>query len=134
MPMPVAAEYPLLEIMWTMLLFFVFVMWIFLLFRIIVDVFRRNDISGWLKAGWTLFIIVLPLLGVLVYLIAQGGGMTERDMGQVRAQQAQMDDYVRSVSGGAGGAAAEIESAKGLLDSGAITQDEFAAIKAKALS
>lgn len=132
--MPVAAEYPLLEIMWTMLLFFVFVMWIFLLFRIIVDVFRRNDISGWLKAGWTLFIIVLPLLGVLVYLIAQGGGMTERDMGQVRAQQAQMDDYVRSVSGGAGGAAAEIESAKGLLDSGAITQDEFAAIKAEALS
>jgi hypothetical protein len=132
--MPVAADYPLLEIMWTMLLFFVFVMWIFLLFRIIVDVFRRNDISGWLKAGWTLFIIVLPLLGVLVYLIAQGTGMTERDMSQVKAQQSQMDDYVRSVSGGAGGAAAEIESAKGLLDSGAVTQDEFAAIKAKALA
>ena len=131
--MPVAADYPLLEIMWTMLLFFVFVMWIFLLFKIIVDVFRRNDISGWLKAGWTIFIIVLPLLGVLVYLIAQGGGMSERDMNQVRAQQSQMDDYIRSVSGGAGGAAAEIESAKGLLDSGAITQDEFAAIKAKAL-
>jgi len=132
--MPVAADYPLLEIMWTMLLFFVFVMWIFLLFRIIVDVFRRNDISGWLKAGWTLFIIVLPLLGVLVYLIAQGTGMTERDMSQVKAQQSQMDDYVRSVSGGASGAAAEIESAKGLLDSGAVTQDEFAAIKAKALA
>ena len=131
--MPLGADYPLLEVVWTMLLFFVFVMWITLVFRVIIDVFRRRDASGWAKAGWTLLILFVPFLGVFVYLIAHGGNMAERDIQQARAQQAYADDYVRSVAG-TGGAAAEIERAKGLLESGSITQEEFAALKAKALA
>ena len=127
------SDYPLLEVIWTILLFFVFIMWIWLVFRIIVDIFRRDDISGWLKAGWTAFIIFLPLLGVLVYVIAQGGDMAKRDMAQIQAQQQSFDNYVQSVAG-SGGAVAEIEKAKQLLDSGAISQDEFDALKKKALS
>lgn len=136
--MLLGAEYPLLEVMWTMLLFFVFIMWIFLVFRIIFDVFRRHDISGWGKAGWTALVVFLPFLGVLIYLIAHGGDMgekrgAERDMRQVRqAQQADLD-YVRPVAG-SGGATAEIERAKKLLDNGDITQDEFNSLKAKALA
>lgn len=134
--MPLAqSDYPLLEVIWTILLFFVFIMWIFLVFRIIIDIFRREDIGGWLKAAWTAFIIFMPLLGVLVYVIAQGGDMARRDMAQAQAQQASFDEYVKSVSAsGSGGAAAEIERAKQLLDSGAISQDEFDSLKAKALS
>ena len=131
--MPLGAEYPLLEVIWTMLLFFVFVMWIFLVFRIIFDVFRRKDISGLGKAGWTVLIIFLPILGVLIYLIAQGGNMAERDVSAAQDQQAEFDDYVQSVAG-SGGATGEIERAKQLLDSGAITQAEFDSIKAKALA
>lgn len=131
--MTLAADYPLLEVVWTMLMFFVFVMWIFLVFRIIFDVFRREDISGWGKAGWTVLIVFLPLLGVLIYLIAQGGSMAQRDVSQARAQQDQLDEYVRSVAS-EGGATAEIERAKRLLDNGTITQEEFDALKAKALS
>ncbi len=131
--MPLGAEYPLLEVIWTMLLFFVFVMWIFLVFRIIFDVFRRQDISGWGKAGWTVLIIFLPILGVLIYLIAQGGNMADRDVSAAQAQQAEFDDYVQSVAG-SGGATDEIERAKQLLDTGAITQAEFDSLKAKALA
>lgn len=131
--MLLAADYPLLEVIWTMLLFFLFILWIFLLIRILIDVFRRHDISGWGKAAWTIFIIILPFLGVLVYLIAQGDKMMGRDVEQAQAQQAQFDEYVQSVAG-SGGAADEIAKAKQLLDSGAITQEEFDSIKAKALA
>lgn len=130
--MPLAADYPLLEIIWTMLLFFLFFLWIFLVIRILIDVFRRDDISGWGKAGWSIFIIILPFLGVLVYVIAQGDKMAERDVQQAQAQQEQFDDYVKSVSG-SGGAADEIAKAKELLDSGAISQEEFDSIKSRAL-
>jgi hypothetical protein len=131
--MPFAADYPFLNILWSMIIFFLWVAWIWILILILSDVFRRDDLSGWGKAGWTLFLIILPFLGVLIYLIAQGDGMSERRAQDVQGQQAQMDDYVRSVAG-SGGAAAEIDKAKQLLDSGAITQTEFDALKAKALA
>jgi ABC-type Fe3+ transport system permease subunit len=116
-----------------MLIFFVWIAWFMLLFRIIADIFQRRDIGGGAKTLWMIFVILLPFLGVFVYLIAENKGMTERAMERVQAQQAQMDDYVRSVAD-TGGPAAEIEKAKGLLDSGAISQAEYDAIKAKALA
>jgi len=131
--MPIAADYPFLNILWSMIIFFVWVAWIWMLILILSDVFRRHDLSGWGKAGWTFFLIVLPFLGALIYLIADSDGMAERRAQDVKGQQAQMDDYVRSVAG-SGGPAAEIDKAKQLLDSGAITQPEFDALKAKALA
>src|SRR2546423_14335110 len=90
-----ATSYPFLNLVWTMLVFFAWVLWFVLLFRGFGDIFRRQDISGWGKAGWLIFTILLPFLGVLVYLISQHDGMTKRPMGRARAQQAQLDDYVR---------------------------------------
>jgi hypothetical protein len=131
--MPIAADYPFLDVLWSMIIFFVWVAWIWMIILILSDVFRRSDLSGWGKAAWTIFLIVLPFLGALIYLIAQGGGMAERRAQDVQGQRAQMDDYVRSVAG-SGGPAAEIDKAKQLLDSGAITQTEYEALKAKALA
>ena len=131
--MPIAADYPFLNILWSMIIFFIWVAWIWMMILILSDVFRRRDLSGWGKAGWTIFVIVLPFLGVLIYLIAQSDGMARRRAEDAQGQKAQMDDYVRSVAG-SGGAAAEIDKAKQLLDSGALTQTEFEAIKAKALA
>ena len=131
--MPIAADYPFLNILWSMIIFFVWVTWIWMMILILSDVFRRRDLSGWGKAGWTFFLIVLPFLGALIYLIAQSDGMAERGAQQAKDQRAQMDDYVRSVAGN-GGPAGEIDKAKQLLDSGAITQPEFETIKAKALA
>jgi hypothetical protein len=130
--MLIAADYPFLDLLWTMLIFFLWVIWFWLLIMVFADIFRRHDISGWGKALWLIFVIILPFLGVFIYLIAEGGKMSERDVQRRHAAQSQFDDYVRTTAGG-GGAAAEIERAKGLLDSGAITQQEFDAIKAKAL-
>jgi hypothetical protein len=129
----VAADYPFLDVLWTMIIFFLWILWFFLLFRVIADIFRRHDIGGGSKTLWILFVILLPFLGVFVYLIANSGDMAERDMSSARASQQQFDQYVQSVAS-SGGAAAEIDKAKGLLDSGAITQQEFDAIKAKALA
>ena len=132
--MLLADSYPFLEVMWTMVVFFVWVAWFMLLFRVIGDIFRRRDIGGGAKTLWLIFVIVLPFLGVFVYLIAQNDGMVQRQLEQVQSQRAQMDDYVRSVAPSGGGAAAEIEKAKALLDSGAISQSEFDALKSKALA
>jgi Short C-terminal domain/Phospholipase_D-nuclease N-terminal len=129
----VDVDYPFLEVLWTILVFFGLFLWIWLLITVFADIFRRDDIGGGKKALWVVFVIVIPLLGVLVYLLAEGRDMAERSAKQAQASQAQFDDYVKSVAGG-GGAASEIERAKGLLDSGAITQAEFDALKAKALS
>jgi hypothetical protein len=131
--MVIAADYPFLNILWSMIIFFVWVIWIWMMIAILADVFRRRDLSGWGKAGWTIFLIVLPFLGALVYLIAQSDGMAERSAQDAHGQKAQMDDYVRSVAGN-GGPAAEIDKARQLLDSGAINQSEYEAIKAKALA
>ena len=131
--MVIAADYPFLDIFWTMLIFFLWVIWFWILIKVIADIFRRHDISGWGKAGLTLFVIVLPFLGVFIYLIANGDEMGPRDVAQALASQAQFDDNVRSVSD-SGGSVAQIDKAKQLLDSGAITQTEFDTIKAKALA
>jgi hypothetical protein len=128
-----AADYPFLDIVWTMVIFFLWITWFWLLITIFADIFRRDDLSGLGKTGWLIFTIVLPFLGVFIYLITQGDEMGKRNLAKARAQQAQFDDYVRETAG-SGGAAAEIDKAKQLLDSGAITQAEFEAIKAKALA
>jgi hypothetical protein len=129
-----AADYPLLDIFWSMLLFFTWVVWIWMMVTILSDVFRRRDMSGWGKAAWTVFLIVLPFLGALIYLIGNHDGMAERNLEQARASRAALDDHIRSVATHGGGAAAELEKAKGLLDSGAIDQPEFEALKARALA
>jgi Phospholipase_D-nuclease N-terminal/Short C-terminal domain len=130
--MPFAVtDYPFLELLWTMIVFFAWVIWIWTAITVIGDVFRRHDIGGWHKAAWVVFVIILPFLGVLIYLIAQHEGMRERGMRQAEAQKQALGQYVREA---AGGSAAEIAKAKELLDAGAIDQGEFEAIKAKALS
>ena len=129
--MPIAADYPFLEILGSMILFFAWVAWFWVLISIISDLFRRHDISGWGKGAWMIFVIVVPFLGVLVYLIAQGSHMAERNAEQAKAAQAEFDSYVRET---AGGSADEIAKAKDLLDKGAITQAEFDSIKQKALA
>jgi len=120
-----------LDVLWTMIIFFCWVAWIWIVISVFMDLFRRDDAGGWAKAGWVVFVIVLPFLGVLIYLIAQHDGMRERTTRQAQAQKAEFDQYVRET---AGGTAAEIARAKELLDTGAITQAEFDAIKARALS
>jgi hypothetical protein len=130
--LPLAAEYPLLNIIWTMFVFFGFVLWIVLIFRAFADLFGRHDVSGWGKAGWTLLIILLPLLGVCIYLLSQGRGMAERQAEAGKRAKGEFDDYVRNVAGS--GAASEIAKAKELLDSGAIDAAEFDRLKARALS
>ena len=130
--MPVGA-YPFWGVFGSMVIFFIWIAWFMLLFRVFGDLFRRKDIGGGHKVLWTIFVILVPFLGVFIYLIANSHGMADRTNQDIQAQQAQMDDYVKSVAG-SGGAAAEIERAKGLLDTGAITQAEFDAIKAKALA
>jgi ABC-type multidrug transport system fused ATPase/permease subunit len=118
-----------------MIIFFCWVAWIWTLVIIFGDLFRRHDESGWVKALWVVFLIILPFLGVLIYLIANGRGMAERSAAQAQAQQAQFNDYVQSVAAnGSGGAAGEIDRAKQLLDSGTINQSEFETLKAKALA
>ena len=134
--MVIAADYPFMDLLWSMIIFFAWVAWIWILIVILTDVFRRHDIGGWTKALWTIFLVVIPFLGVLVYLVAQHDGMAERQQKDVQAQQAQFDSYVRQAAGtgGGGGPASEIAKAKELLDSGAITQSEFDTLKAKAVA
>jgi hypothetical protein len=126
-------NYPLLEVFWTMLIFFAFFVWIWLLFVVFADLFRRSDASGWVKVAWIIFIVILPYLGVFVYLIANHKGMTERTVKQQETAQAQMDEYVKSVAGSTD-PSAQIANAKKLLDQGTITQAEFDRIKEKALT
>ena len=130
--MVIAADYPFLDIFWTMLVFFGWVIWLVLLFRVIGDIFR-SQAGGFAKAAWIVFVIVLPFLGVLIYLIAHGRDMGERDVAESKAAKASFDDYVRSVAS-TDGPAAVIAAAKELLDSGAITPAEFDALKAKAVA
>ena len=127
------ADYSFWEVLWWMVVFFAWVIWFWLLITVFGDLFRRHDIGGGMKVLWIIFVILLPFLGVFVYLISQGKSMAERNMKSMQAAQAQQADYIKSVAGG-GGAADEIDKAKKLLDSGAITQAEYDAIKAKALA
>jgi hypothetical protein len=130
--MVIATDYPFLDILWTMLIFFAWVVWIWIVITVLIDVFRRRDLSGWAKAAWVVFVIVLPFLGVLIYLVSNHDGMADRSAKDASASQAQFDEYVRQTAGTAG-AASEIEKGKQLLDSGVITQAEFDAIKANAV-
>ena len=130
--MVIAADYPFMDVLWSMIIFFFWVIWIWIVITVLIDVFRRHDIGGFAKAAWVIFVVILPWLGVLIYLIAQHDGMRERSIKQAQGQQQAFDDYVRETAGG--GAAADIAKAKELLDTGAITQAEFEALKAKALA
>ena len=130
-----ASSYPLMDVFWTMIVFFAWIIWIWLLFTVFADLFGRKDIGGWGKAGWTVFVLVLPFIGVLAYLISQSSAMAERRTAQVRTEQESFDRYVKSVAASPDGhGAAEISRAKELLDSGAITPEEFETLKQKALS
>ena len=134
--MVLAADYPLLNAFWTMMIFFLWVLWFWLLITIFVDLFRRDDMNGWVKALWAFFLIVLPFLGVFIYLIVNGRHMAERRVRDTQMAQAQLDDHIRTVATGGNGSgpASEIEKANRLLSSGTITQAEFDAIKQKALA
>ena len=133
MSLPVASSYPFLDILWTTLIFFAWVIFIWIAITVLIDVFRRQDLSGWAKAAWTVFVVIIPWLGVLIYLIVNHDGLAERRYREAADAQAQFDQYVRQTAG-SGGAASEIEKAKQLLDNGTLTQAEFDAIKAKALA
>jgi hypothetical protein len=128
-----ASSYPFLEVFWTMLIFFAFVVWLWILFTVLGDIFRRHDTSGFSKVLWIVFIVVLPYLGVFVYLIAEQKGMAERAQTRQKAVQAQFDEYVQSVAPSTD-PTEQINKAKGLLDSGSITQAEFERLKQRALS
>lgn len=122
------------EVFWSLLWFTLFFIWIWLLISIFADIFRSDDLNGWSKALWSFFVIVLPYLGVFVYLIVRGHSMGERTARQMQAHEAATQAYIRSAAGSSGGAADEISKAAALRDSGAITEEEFAALKAKALT
>jgi hypothetical protein len=128
----IATSYPFLNVLWDILIIFAWVLFIWVAIVVFSDIFRRRDISGWVKAGWVVAIVLVPWIGVLVYLIFNHDGMAERSEKQSRAMRSQFDEYMRHAAG-KGGPASEIEAAKRLLDSGTITQDEFDAVKAKAL-
>ncbi|MFJ7589819.1 SHOCT domain-containing protein [Streptomyces sp. NPDC097617] len=126
-------DYPLLNIFWTMLYLFLWIMWFFLLFKIITDIFRDHSLGGWGKAGWLIFVLLLPFLGVFVYLIARGRSMGERDVKQVQENEAAFREYVQKTAS-SGGSADELHKLSALKDKGDITQEEFDRAKAKLLA
>jgi Phospholipase_D-nuclease N-terminal len=121
------------QLMWSMLVFFTWILFFWLLFTVLADLFRRHDISGWAKAGWTIFMVFLPFLGIFVYLIANSKGMAERNMREVQRARSDMDTYVKSVASSTD-PATQIAQGKELLDSGAISQTEFEKLKSQALA
>jgi chemotaxis signal transduction protein len=114
--------------------FFLFIAWFMCLFWVLGDIFRSKDLGGGAKTVWVIFVIVIPWLGLLVYIVARGKGMQERQLEQAKEMQAAQAQYIKSVAGTTGSATDQIASAKSLLDSGAITQSEFDALKSKALA
>ncbi len=129
-----AYDYPILGLFWTMLMVFIWVAWIFLVFRIFIDIFRSDDLGGWGKALWSIFVIILPFLGVFVYLIARGHSMSERDLAEAKASDAAMQEYIRQAAGTSTGTADELTKLKELHNQGVLTDDEFAQQKAKLLA
>jgi hypothetical protein len=121
------------DFLWALFWAFAFVAYLFAIFSIIGDLFRDHKLNGWWKALWIIFLIFLPFLTALVYLIARGRGMSERSAAAAAQARSATDDYIRSAAGSSASAADEIAKAKALLDSGAITETEYAALKAKAL-
>ena len=135
-PLGAAQNYPLLNLFWTMLWLFIWILWIFLLVRIILDIFRSDDLGGWSKALWVIFIIILPFIGVLVYLIARGSGMQKRDVRDARAADQEMRELHPGSGGNAGApsTAEELSKLASLRDQGVLTEAEFDAQKAKLLA
>jgi len=129
----VLANYTFGDVMWSFLVFFAWVIWFWLLITVFADLFRRHDISGWGKTGWIILVILIPYFGVFIYLIAEHEGMAKRNIASAQQSQQQFDDYVKNVAS-TGDPASQIADAKKLLDSGAITQEEFEALKKKALA
>jgi hypothetical protein len=129
----VLATYSFGDVMWTMFVFFAWILFFWLLFGVFGDLFSRHDLSGWAKAGWTVLVIILPFIGIFVYLISQGKGMGERAQQRAQAQKTEVDDYVRSVAA-SGSPTDEIARGKELFDQGAITQAEYDQIKSRALA
>jgi len=127
-----AYDYPFLDVIWTMFVIFLCFIWFWLLITVFADIFRRHDIGGGKKAVWIVFVIIAPFLGVLIYLLVNNDGMTDRNVKQMQSAKAGTDAYIRSVAGAS--PTEEIAKAKALLDSGAITQAEFDQMKAKALA
>ena len=129
-----AYDYPILGVFWTMLWFFLWIAWIVLLFRVIFDIFRSHDMGGLGKALWAIFVIVVPFLGVFVYLIARGHSMADRDVEQAQAQEAAFKSYVQDAAGSGGGTADELSKLADLKAQGVITDAEFEQQKAKLLA
>ena len=125
---------PLLDLFWFMLVLFIWVMWIWLLIRLFGDIFRRDDISGWGKTGWVILMLIIPVLGALIYLIAHGGEMAERDVKQMHAMEAAQKKYIQEAAGGGASTADELEKLAKLHQAGTLTAEEFAAQKAKLLA
>ncbi|MDT0396271.1 MULTISPECIES: SHOCT domain-containing protein [Streptomyces] len=132
-----AYDYPLLSAFWTILIIFLWIMWFVLLFRVVMDIFRDDDLSGWAKTGWLVFTVVLPFLGVFVYVIARGKNMGHRERAQARAQQDAFDSYVRETAKGAGGHTSSVDELARLSEikaRGDISDDEFRRAKELVLS
>jgi hypothetical protein len=126
-------DYPLLNVFWTLLYLFVWILWIFLLIRIISDIFRSHDLGGWGKAGWTLLLIVFPFFGALVYLISRGSDMHNRENRQAIASENALRHYLQQAAGNGTSTADELTKLAALRDQGVLTEEEFAARKAKLL-
>lgn len=127
-----AYDYPVLGAFWTVLWVFLWILWVFLLFRVIVDIFRDDSMNGWAKTAWLVFVIVLPFLGVFVYLIARGNQMGRREQEHARAQQQQFDQYIRETAGGRSDVE-ELERLSEIRARGDITDDEYRRAKERIL-
>lgn len=125
---------PLLDLLWSMLMFFFFILWVWLVISVFIDIFRSDDLGGWGKAGWTILVLLVPLFGVLVYLIARGSSMGDRSARQAAEQQQATDAYIRSVAGSGTSTADELSKLSSLRDDGTLTDGEYEQQKAKLLA
>lgn len=130
----IAYDYPILGLFWTMLMVFLWVAWIVLVFRVFADIFRSDDMGGWGKALWSIFVIVVPFFGVFIYLIARGGGMAQRNIADAQASEAAFQSYVRETAGSSAGTATELTKLAELRDSGVLSNEEFDQQKARLLA
>jgi hypothetical protein len=131
--MVLAYDYPVLGVFWSIFVFFLWIMWFFLLFRVIGDIFRSDDLGGWAKAAWLIFVLLVPFLGVFVYVIARGDEMGRRDVAQAQARDQAFQSYVRETAG-TGGSVDQLAKLADLRDRGVINDAEFEQQKAKVLS
>jgi Short C-terminal domain/Phospholipase_D-nuclease N-terminal len=134
MPLAASSSYPVLDVFWTMFQIFAFVVWFWLLFMVLMDVFRSSDLSGWGKAGWTIFVLFLPLIGVLVYLIVRGRSMHQRAAQQAAQQEEALRSYVQEAAGSSPSSADQLAKLADLRQRGVITSDEFDQEKSKVLA